>query len=292
MYQTLNIRHIPAWFPSVDFEDQKFIYNSRVVKTPEMARVTIETPKKHATVDNPVYRKLLVQTQVYNNYQLELWIKEHVNIDLVKDAESVRVITSEGDIIDCKVTEINYEKLEGNYTFHCVLTFYSLADNEKSINTYLTSDWLNQRFGINLHRLTFECNQAIDDFVDGEGGTYTFYTRINPIFDVTKNSENSILTLGNGLKLNTRVQDSDTIILDLFLNEDELILFKNYADKCFFKDSITKENKGTVFTYLNRASYTAVEAITYDVQSIEELINCYYVIVRLKYNVRNFKMLV
>lgn len=288
-YPIIKIKFIPAVFPAIDFEDT-LIAQTRVVKMPENRVEISQTDKKYATVNNRNYTdNQIIQSIVYNRYTLEVYFTENIEIDNIKIADNIEVFTTDGEIFNAKVINLSYDKPDGNGTINkLTFEFYKIQNDSKSINNYLTSDFLLQRYSENnLYVIEFSNNKNIDTETDFENGeTFKIYTSLVPYIS---RSELIIkeMTLGDETKIISNSTDWKIYKIRFYLNETEMLKFKKYAKRCFYFENFitlgTKLINVDTLLYLN-----AVEAIEYELTESENLINIYQLDVHFKTDLINY----
>ncbi len=163
---TLTIKYIPAIFPNVDFTDTINVNTYRFVDDIELEIVEIRTDKPYKVVDfTNLSQNWLIQTQVYEKGILYIDVNENQKIDLSKVADSVTIVTDEGEEINAEVLDISYTQFTDIWKYRAKLSIKKLKNDELSVNSYLISDNLldseDGRFATTeLNRLNLTTNPA------------------------------------------------------------------------------------------------------------------------------------
>lgn len=282
----IRIKYIPAIFPNYNFEDRKYV-DYRIVKLPEKNITKILTDSHYTKINELITKSQLVQTIVYEQYEIELFIHENIGIDYTKIAGQVTFITDEGDIYNAEVISINYDKVESSYFYHVILRFYAISNDTDAISNYCDETFISNVYGLaNVNNLTLQLKKNIDT-LDFEGGsTFKIYNIFKPTFErLELKIEEQKLDNGSNLIVNS--QDCQVLRTTFFVDETTKNLFKKYAKRAFHISSGSPVGV-TFYDKTTDTTYTATMPLDYEISNNKELINLYEIKIEIKYDLINF----
>jgi hypothetical protein len=280
-YIVLKASDNKAKYGTVDFTDQRFIYDSRVrAETPEI--VLLKTTDNLTSTDNEnATIKHLVQSHTYNKFEVFFVASELVDFTTFQSSNLVELIDENDNIYKIKECEIT-EKKDNNGGKEVLLTCTILSDDEFAVTDFVSDAYLTEKFSNKFYKCAYISLGNLTNIegsdIDFKGGTNLFYFTKFKIITDRSEADVQFITLDNGSKKMVNVKDAETYTLILYLTEEEKAELKKYMNRCT-KILIQNINSGTAINIY--------EPLEIEFEEAGELINLYKTTITAKTNVMN-----
>lgn len=239
LFCTIKSKIIPDVFPTVSYFDNYLCENDPV----RVGLYSIEI--NNADLYN---KEIKVQSWLYDKYEIVIYSKESVNIDLLKYSDDITITTKEGYIHSANILEsVEATRISPTELRKYVITYYD--EYSEAINNYFDQQVLLDRYGsTNMARLRMQASLTgvgyIDTYYDSvsTSGRYTLYTSIIPIIDISETKYEDI-ELDTTIIKSSQITNQKIIRLKLFLNSTDKNVIKQYlpmiTDVTVYYDSLT-----------------------------------------------------
>jgi len=262
-YVVLKGSKSPANF-SINFATAKYIQGVRFVKSYK-TELPIPTDRKFQTLQNPnSYEFVNLQSKKVIEHELEIEFKENINLAILAECDKLEIIDRNGVSIDVKLANLEFEALENTQLRKATFIFTEILADENSLSSFVESDYVLQRVQANDFSNEIFLQLDSDKTIGGDiVSAVRFYTIFFPFIGRENVDEDKTLfktKTGNTYTIST--YDCQVLRLKLFLNDDNLAIFRKYAKRCYYKDA-TGNDKGVSIGF-NGITYQASQTLNDD----------------------------
>jgi len=156
----IKVKHLPSIFPNIDFEPDINANSYRWRSDVELISSIVNLPRAFATVEKPlVSERYAVQTVIYESGVLDFKVDENQKITISQFAETVEIITDEGETIDARIVDAPISEIDGSQLFNVSLEVKRLVPDFQAVNNFLERQFIVAKVGeANLNKLTINTN--------------------------------------------------------------------------------------------------------------------------------------
>lgn len=271
----IQIQFDPARLKDKDFVDTLYL-RGREVQLPESEVFNVVTSRKHKTVINQnEHRQVLVQSQRYYLHSIEAVIPENVDLDLVKTAESISVIT-DNLVYDAELYSYTTEELQQGVKIYSVTIVYKeRANDEDAISSHAESSQVEAKYSADGSWLLYlSPSKSIDNEFASGNYDFRYYTSIYP--DISRSElQKDTIEKADRKQIITRSTDFETYLVKLFLTEDDKNNLIKYLERSYRIDD-NGDAEGVELS-LGRFVITSVIPPIYEVVEREDLVDLFEV---------------
>jgi len=264
-YILVQSKYLPNTWLDIDFEDRKYIVDTRLIELPALVTI-IETEKKYKTVINSLEStNIKIQTIFYKNYELEFRATESLNAAILSAAGKLLIQDEDGYSHDCVVESVTPEKQSDNgvIVYNYKIQIRDHVNDVDSINDFVTQSFITERF-LTTQLVKLEMSHPVP--IGGVGRFPTYYTIFLPEISRTE-IEESTIKLGNGIVKPIKTIDFKQVTTRFYFTEAELEQFQKYITRC---ELVTLYNPVDALVYL-------ADSVSYTLNDKTDLIGIYEV---------------
>lgn len=272
---------------SINNIDYRYLKDTRPIKE-YASEMPIRTDKKFQTLNSPNSNEFVnLQSKKIIKHHVELIFKENIDIQSLKECDSVVLVDNNGVEYDVLLESIEIEALETTTINKAKVVFIQILPDADSLSSFVETDYIKDRIDngdfTNIIYLELKTNKDIDAYFNTVDNTIRFYTLFYPLFYTEQVGEDKIQEKTKTTNEFTISSSSCRgIKIKLFLSDANLAIFERYFKLCYWQ--ISGVDYGTTIHYLG-GDFVAAQTLNEADREINEddtLVNLNEVNVTLK----------